>query len=336
MSMPGSPLKRVSAIIPTHNRGHLIRNAVESIERQDYRNLEIIIVDDRSTDDTREVVEHLQQDNPLLRFFPNERSKGPSGARNTGLLNSTGDYISFLDSDDIWLENHVAQGVHVLEDNPKIDVLFGDFKVVDQQTGLHRFNFFEQKHLLPRLSSLNLSGDVKMIQDNVFKALVQENFFHLGSSIIRRQVIDGLLFNEKISYAEDRDFAIRLYKERNACFAYRTSPVFILYQHNDSLMSGNNVTRERNLCEAHLELFKGYLANYVSTDEERSLLRKLIAQAMLTHSYLDRIEGSHVDSLRYALGSASYYVSSIFFREMAKVLIAMLFRRTKKCVTPGN
>jgi hypothetical protein len=143
---------------------------------------------------------------------------------------------------------------------------------------------------------------------------------------MKRQVIEGVLFNEMIIYAEDRDLAIRLFKEKKACFAYRTMPVFILYKHSESIMSESNVQRNKKLYETHIKLFIEYLSKYVDSDEERSLLRKLIARTMLEHSYQDRLEGSLNESLRIALKSASYEVSFPFFRETFKILIKMLLK----------
>jgi glycosyltransferase involved in cell wall biosynthesis len=117
-------LPKVSVIIPTYNRARFLPNAIKSIIDQKYDNLEIIIVDDGSTDNTQSIVNSLREKCSKIVFCHNARSKGPSGARNTGILISTGNYLSFLDSDDVWLSGHLTTGVKVLNEPSDIDILF--------------------------------------------------------------------------------------------------------------------------------------------------------------------------------------------------------------------
>ena len=90
----------VSVIIPTFNRAGLVREAVLSVLKQSYQNLEIIIVDDASTDATGEVVQAI--DDPRVKYLRLEQNCGPSGARNAGVNFSSGEFVTFLDSDDSW------------------------------------------------------------------------------------------------------------------------------------------------------------------------------------------------------------------------------------------
>ena len=94
---------KVSVIVPTYNRAHLIANAVSSIIEQNRNDAEIIIVDDGSNDNTQSVISSLQEKYSNIFYYDNECSKGPSGARKTGIIKSSGAYISFLDSDDTWM-----------------------------------------------------------------------------------------------------------------------------------------------------------------------------------------------------------------------------------------
>lgn len=91
---------KVSIIIPTYNRAELIKDTLRSIEVQTYTNWECIVVDDGSTDNTEEVINEFIARDSRFRFLINNRKKGAQGARNTGILNASGELTSFFDSDD--------------------------------------------------------------------------------------------------------------------------------------------------------------------------------------------------------------------------------------------
>jgi glycosyltransferase involved in cell wall biosynthesis len=92
---------KVSVIIPTYNRANLIARSIESALNQTYRDFEILIVDDGSTDATFDAVSPFLK-HPHVRYLRHEKNKGHQAARNTGVKNASGDYIAFLDSDDTW------------------------------------------------------------------------------------------------------------------------------------------------------------------------------------------------------------------------------------------
>jgi len=97
----------VSVIIPTYNRGELISRTIESALAQSWQNIEVIVVDDASTDNTRTVVEHFID--PKIKYFCLEKNSGPSTARNTGVNRSQGQFVTFLDSDDGWNTQKIEQ-----------------------------------------------------------------------------------------------------------------------------------------------------------------------------------------------------------------------------------
>jgi glycosyltransferase involved in cell wall biosynthesis len=275
-----SDQKKVSVIIPTYNRARFITNAVKSVQNQDYENIEIIIVDDKSTDNTQAVIYSLKIQIPNIFYYQNERTKGPSGARNTGMSMATGDYITFLDSDDIWLKNHLNDGMKILGRNPEIDVLFGNYRIFDFRKNRHLFDWFDQKKIVHSLNSIKISPTVKILQDNLFKALIQENFFPLASSIIRRSKLNGIFFDENIMYSEDRDFAINLFRKSNASFALREDPVFIAFMHDSNLCNIGDNRNRQEVAEAHLYLFIKYIRVYNLFSHEKRILRKRMTKKL--------------------------------------------------------
>jgi len=108
----------VSVIIPTYNRGWILKEAIESVRSQTYRNFELIIVDDGSTDDTQDILENFKEELVVIR----QTNKGVSAARNKGVAFSRGTLISFLDSDDLWKPEKLANQVAFFVSNPEIQI----------------------------------------------------------------------------------------------------------------------------------------------------------------------------------------------------------------------
>lgn len=314
---------KVSVIIPAYNRAGFLPDAIHSIINQTYDNIEIIIVDDGSEDNTYEVVKSFQKRFPIVSYYQNERAKGPSGARNTGILKSSGEYISFLDSDDVWLEGHLTTGMRIFQKYPDIDVLFGNFRVEDYQTGMHKYDFFSQKKLLHTLKGIELCAGVKLLQDNLFMALLQENFFHLASAIMRKSTMDGIMLDEAIIYAEDRDFAIQLYKKK-ATFAYRQDPVFVLYSHDSSLCSASADSTQPILI-SHIHLLEKYLTEYSLSADEKEIAKKLLAVKMSSNAYLYSKEKDYTHAFSSVFNSFKYDLSMTQIKDLLKVFMTVIY-----------
>ena len=104
----------VSIIIPTYNRGWILNEAIDSVLAQDYKEYELIVVDDGSTDNTREILDTYGQDILVLR----QANKGVSAARNRGIAEAGGQLVAFLDSDDLWLPRKLSRQVDYFNLNP--------------------------------------------------------------------------------------------------------------------------------------------------------------------------------------------------------------------------
>ena len=111
----------VSVIIPVYNGEDFIREAVENVLSQKYPALEIIIINDGSTDGTEAIIKQLPVD---IRYFTQDNS-GPSAARNKGIRDASGEFITFLDADDLWPENNLNIMVDAMLRNPDMEVIRG-------------------------------------------------------------------------------------------------------------------------------------------------------------------------------------------------------------------
>ena len=105
-------LKKVSVIITTKNRKDLLKRAIESVKKQTYKNIELIVINDGSTDGTNEMLEKMKV--KTIYIEPN-KSKGGNYARNLGVINTDGEYIAFLDDDDEWMPTKIEKQVDILK-----------------------------------------------------------------------------------------------------------------------------------------------------------------------------------------------------------------------------
>ena len=118
MKNSGQPL--VSTIMPVYNGARYIARAIESILEQEYENIEIVVVDDGSTDDTAAVLKKLTHQ---ISYFYQENS-GVAATMNHGVQRAKGDFFSFIDSDDYWLPGKINKQLKILKENPEIDMVF--------------------------------------------------------------------------------------------------------------------------------------------------------------------------------------------------------------------
>ena len=105
----------VSIIIPTHNRKEFLIKALDSVLNQTYRNIEVIIIDDASTDGTGDLI--LSYNDERIKYFKNSSNLYAAESRNIGIQNSNGNFIAFLDDDDIWLPEKLEQQILLFSDS---------------------------------------------------------------------------------------------------------------------------------------------------------------------------------------------------------------------------
>jgi glycosyltransferase involved in cell wall biosynthesis len=147
---------RVTIVIPTYNRAHLVGHAIESALNQTYQNLEVFVVDDGSTDNTKEVVESYGS---RVKYIYQENA-GPSAARNNGVRRSEAEFIGFLDSDDIYLPLKLEKQVAYLNTHPEMDVVLCYWSLIreDRVTPFKEFTELPTDNMLKRILLTGTSG----------------------------------------------------------------------------------------------------------------------------------------------------------------------------------
>lgn len=182
----------VSVIIPTFNCAHFLPQTIDSVMSQTFHDLEILVVDDGSTDDTRAVVEAC---NTSIRYIY-QKNQGPSAARNTGIRESRGKYLAFLDSDDLWLPGKLEKQTRVMENLPSTGLVYSDLYYFDSETG-SSLGTYPNHHLFA-------SG-------KILARLFLDNFIQMSTQLVRREVFREVgLFDESLWSCEDWDMWLRV------------------------------------------------------------------------------------------------------------------------------
>src|SRR5262249_53829044 len=175
------------AVIPTYNCARYLGDAIRSVLRQTLRLHAVIVIDDGSTDNTREVV---GQFGPKVTYIC-QRNRGPSGSRNTGIAAATGDWIAFLDHDDLWLPHKNETQVLAIEQHPECDLVY---------CGWH----FWQPPATLRVNIPALGAELR-------EGLFWQTTFLPSGVMIRRAVLTGIGgFDERMPVAHDWDLWLRL------------------------------------------------------------------------------------------------------------------------------
>jgi glycosyltransferase involved in cell wall biosynthesis len=207
--MPG----RVSVLIPTYNRAHLIRNAIDSVLAQTYPDLELIAIDDGSTDDTATVMaEYLEATGPVrnqIHYFRQD-NEGKSAALNTAFSKATGEWIAFLDSDDVWLPEKLEWQFRALQEFPECGACFTDCKFETDDPSLN-INFPFPKHAGSDPILGKLSSSLRSLAVSPCGSIIT---FLCRAALFRK--IGG--FDPILRFTEDYDFVFRLASVTDFCF----------------------------------------------------------------------------------------------------------------------
>lgn len=203
----------VSVIIPTYNSASIISKAIDSALQQDYTNYEIIIVDDCSTDNTKQVVDCYCTKESKIVYFRLEQNLGPAAARNKGLENARGELIAFLDADDEWIPEKLSMQVELFARHPEMDLLFTEVEIMDLITGKTRLYSTINKIFQRQLSLIpdSKNPDLYKLEGSIKRELYLGNFICISSVLVRNknlEIIKG--FDNNRFGTEDLDIWVRL------------------------------------------------------------------------------------------------------------------------------
>jgi glycosyltransferase involved in cell wall biosynthesis len=244
-----------SVVVPAYNAGATIHSAVGSALAQTQSDLEVVVVDDGSTDDTAEIVGQLSDPRVRLISQPNG---GLAGARNAGIAAAHGTYVALLDSDDLLLPRYLELSQQALETSAEAGFAYTDAYVFDQTSGRVRRRSAMQRNRPPVPPPVG--------RDDFLMALLRRNFIYVAATIPRRVLDDVGGFDESRSSAEDYELWLRILIKgyRAAWIPGRQA----LYRKHSGQMSRKLVTMTRNV----LDVYEGLRMADLPSDAHRELL----------------------------------------------------------------
>jgi glycosyltransferase involved in cell wall biosynthesis len=224
----------VSVILPTYNRRAVLADAIEAVQAQTHSDLELIVVDDGSTDDTEAMMAGVVKDDPRVRYIK-QANAGSNAARNAGLDQACGEAVAFMDSDDLWAETFLSE---MLDRTKPGEIGFCTIRLI------------------------HLDGSEELIPPSpltdVNRTLLTSNVVGLPSVLIRRQDLGDARFNARLRRLQDWDMWLTLLESGSVTFTHIDRPLLTARRQSDSISEGSHAIKDRALREIwrnHRRLF---------------------------------------------------------------------------------
>ena len=216
----------ISVIIPAYNAAPHLKGALKSLQNQTFQDFEVIVVDDGSTDNSKEIIKRFA--NVKYCYQTNQ---GESAARNKGMSLAKGEYFAFLDADDWYESTKLEKQLNFLNNNPAIDIVYCDYKVYDEVTGktsILRAELFHPERC------------------NFFASILFRQILHTASATFKRQCYDsGCQFKHELKYAPDYDFSLQLLEKFTV--GYIPEPLYGYRRHAHNTTNAHHKQRESEI-----------------------------------------------------------------------------------------
>jgi glycosyltransferase involved in cell wall biosynthesis len=267
-----------SVVVVTYNRAHWLLDCVRSVRESGVSNLEIVVVDDGSTDATPELADQLGSD---VRYIY-QRNAGVAAARNHGARQCRGRYLAFLDSDDRWLAGAHARLVRLLEEHPTVDVAFGDAQVGSAQEGY--------RGLIEKVGPETVWSLPGWDVGEGARAFEQASFFRrvagmkppvfIGATVVRRTAFDAVGgFDERLDGGDDWELWMRLAAQHT--FALDRRPSATWEKHAGNMSKDGPKMQDQSVKALRAILAKGLALGAA----ERAVVRQHLRQIVFGWAY---------------------------------------------------
>lgn len=292
----------VSVIIPTYNRAALLPRAMDSIIAQTYKDWEIVLVDDGSTDATDAVAAgYTKRLGERLVHLRRPRA-GVSAARNRGIDACSGRFVAFLDSDDEYLPTKLERQLALFDLRPQLGLVYGDSAFVDLDGVRHDSVFDEKAPMARSVPYDQVAPGLCVCQGNLFDWLIREYFIATIAGMVRRTVLgEAIRFPVDQSYAEEWLFYLKVARTCHAGFV--NQPLCLHHFTSGSLARTNkhrNMLRRRDLLHTIKASFKDLKPEHSRAihDNLATTCRQLGFDAYRAHRHREAA-GHFAESFKY-------------------------------------
>lgn len=312
----------ISVIIPMYNVKDYIGETLNSVLKQSYRNIEIIVIDDGSTDESSEVVKKLQYKHKNI-YYIYERNRGVSAARNVGIKSAKGDYIAFLDSDDLWEKTKLDKQIKQIIEG-KTDASY-----------CGTIDYFEDRNIY-------LKEKIRFYNGQVLIPFLKDNFWgQTGTWMVRKSLIldNEILFNESCNWGEDFEFFFKVMALGNII---SVEEFLFIYRRRKNSLSAFSYSKFQEIDVWNrlkvwiididiLQYKKEKINNIIDNFRIPSVAIKVIFESLGCDSALDSTEfqqyeqkyklSMYIRSLKFFVGNPTMTLKIILYKYMIKYKI---------------
>ena len=274
---------KVSVILPTYNRSISLVAAMNSVLSQSERDLELIVVDDCSTEDIAAVVKQCAD--PRVKYLRRERNGGGAAARNSGLAVASGEYIAFQDSDDLWLPGKLRRQLELLADQPsEVGVVTGG-KILYGRDNKYRFG-------PGRVAFSPKVGKTISLEEDQLAAALVRNPISLQNALFRANCYpDRMWFDSCAKANQDWEFAVRLLQHTKLL---EVSEPFVL-----AFISGDSISRNpRKASTGILRILRKNRQVLVNYGKQKAHILLLLASLLRRSGKLKAARNAEIASVR--------------------------------------
>ena len=264
----GDSKELISIIVPIYNADCYLRQCLDCIINQSYKNFEVLLINDGSVDDSAIICKEYVETDSRIHYFEKENG-GVSSARNLGLKNVKGNYITFVDSDDWVEENYLEVLYNALKEN-EVDVAISSHNYFNMDDNLYYLPSYSEE----QIHTLNIGKISRNEFLELFPKLssLNHDFNCAVSKLFKADLVKNLLFDEYVNYGEDLDFFFNLYLKVSSIY-YVNQPTYIYRQHQRS--ASNNCLESHAISEIRIY---------------EKILKKIMEIGIPNHNYIEKFK----------------------------------------------
>jgi glycosyltransferase involved in cell wall biosynthesis len=314
-ALKGRLMVLVSVIMGAYNHEHYIAEAIKSVLSQTMPDLELIIVDDASSDSTPKIIKSYQQNDSRVKAFFHQKNMGIASTANQCLNNANGQYLTFIGSDDLWVETKLEKQLKILQEHPDW-LVWSEGEIINSNG----------KSTGQTFTGLHLAGK-KRKTGNIFREILDDNYIFGQSLMFRKEHLKNQ-FSTALKYLSDYRFMVDLAFEHDFFFISEPLAKYRIHGNNSIVKDETNWLKDRIMLRQYFlqkygpNLSRNLKGNlYLKIGNAYSSLGN---QDLAKHYYLKALKSNFVDKeailyLAYVLGDAKGFVGGNLLNLYMKV-----------------